>query len=208
MAIDEFYRHGPDLLVVLGKNIGVGATPEEIRRKPHHLSPESRMNVLAAGALWSPEVDVLFSTGQTAGSDTPSEASAMKRYFMHRYPHIPESRLLTEEQSIDTAGNAEEVARMLVERGQPYKRIGLVTVGYHLDNAVKLFANYGVPVADKYAAEVEVRRIHPVLGRYVRLWSESERVISEYRRERVRSLLLPIDRKGKLLRQVTARTRQ
>jgi uncharacterized SAM-binding protein YcdF (DUF218 family) len=130
----------------------------------------------------------------------------MKGYFMTRYPEIPESYLDTEETSIDTAGNAEEVAKML--EGLPYKRIGLVTVGFHLDNAAKLFRNYGVAIDDKHASEEVVSEIHPVFGRYVKLWSASDRVASEYRKERIRSLMLPIDRKGRIPRLVTTLSRK
>lgn len=208
MSADVNQSAAPELLIVLGKNIGVGSTPEDIRHKPRHLSQESRMNVLAAGELWTPDTDLLFSSGQTAGQGTLSEAGAMKDYLAMRHPEIPEERVFTEERSIDTAGNADEVAKLLAQKEKSYGRVGLVTVGYHLKNAARLFQNYGVQINDKYPAEVVVRTIHPVLNRYVMLWSASDKVAAEYRRERIRAMMLSIDKRGKLLRQITTRNRR
>lgn len=55
----EEYHHtpnAPEILVVLGKNIGVGQ-------------------------LYQKGMKIIFSTGKTAGGDLPSEAESMKRYF-------------------------------------------------------------------------------------------------------------------------------
>ena len=128
----------------------------------------------------------------------------MKKYFCKRYPGISESQMLIEAKSIDTASNAEEVLKMLEDRA--YVRIGLLTVGYHLDNAVELFRNYGILIEDQYVAEEIVREIHPLLAVYVAGWTKTVRVKQEYHKELIRRLLLLIDRKGHLLRLVTSRT--
>lgn len=196
----------PDLLIVLGKNIGIGSSPEDIRARHDHLSRESRINAIAAGELWAPGTDILFSTGQTAGSDTLSEAEAMKSFFKKLYPKVPENYLLTEEKSIDTAGNAEEVAKMIAERR--YKRIGLVTVGYHMHGAKTLFNNYGVNIAYTFEAEDAMRTRSRHYDTYAQGWAQSDRVKQEEKKEFVRRVILPIDRKGKLLRLVTTKTRK
>jgi uncharacterized SAM-binding protein YcdF (DUF218 family) len=132
----------------------------------------------------------------------------MKGYFMKRYPDVPVANLFTEEKSIDTAGNAEEVALWLSEQQLRYRRIGLITVGYHLKNAATLFSNYGVDIAETYPSEQVLGSNSNLLGSYVRGWSQTNRVKQEEKKEFVRTLLLPIDRKGRLLRVLTARTRK
>ena len=195
-----------DLLIVLGKNLGIGSTPEDMRRRHDHLSRESRINALAAGELWTPGTDILFSGGHTAGPSTPSEAGAMRDYFMSLYPKVPGTHLLTEENSIDTAGNAEEIAKILAERR--YKRIGLITVGYHLDNAATLLRNYGVSLTDTYASEEAMRARSNHHDSYSRKWAETERVRKEYRKEAVRKKLLVVDRKGRAVHLIAGLTRK
>lgn len=210
-ATAENSPHTPDVLIVLGKNIGVGSNQKDIQTDNFNLSRESRMNALAAGILWRPGMDIILSTGQTSPG-TPSEAEAMKRYMQAHFkdeygnPVIPEENILLEEVSIDTAGNAEEVSRLLKNRN--YQNVGLVSVGYHVGNAATLFERYGVAVDQKFAAEDLVRtrsNLHRVL---INEWGKSDRVKMETKKERVRTLLLKtIDRHGQLLRFITEKTR-
>jgi len=199
-------------LVVLGKNIGVESGPPEILRDNFSLSHESRFDALAAGELWHPGMEIIFSSGSTVPG-LPSEAAAMKKYMQthvnNRFgrPKVPEDAILLEEKSIDTAGNAEEVARLLKER--TYRCIGLVSVGYHVNNAARLFKNYGVPINQKFASEEIVRQISPRHERIVENWKKTKRIKDEHRKEMLRTILLltRIDRKGKLLRKITSRSR-
>jgi uncharacterized SAM-binding protein YcdF (DUF218 family) len=112
----------PALLIVLGKNIGVDSSPEDIRRDNYHLSRESRLNALAAGNLYRPGMKILFSTG---GEGVPAESSAMRDYLLSRFPDIPEEAIDLEDRSIDTAGNAEEVSKILRNEGELPESIGL-----------------------------------------------------------------------------------
>jgi uncharacterized SAM-binding protein YcdF (DUF218 family) len=198
------YMTSPDLLVVLGKNIGVGSSPAVIRMTPDYLSEESRMNANAAGMLYaaSPDVNLLFSSGHTSGPDVPSEAAAMRDYLL-RGIYIPEevaeARIALEEKSIDTATNAKEVARMLEETGPNYGRIDLVTVGFHTRNAKILFKRYGVPVEEAIASEDIIRERSKADEAFIQEWLGTTKVRKEIQRERVRSVLLAtIDRRGKL----------
>ena len=170
-------------LVVLGKNIGVGSSPGTIRRDNFHLSNETRINVLAGGILYQPGMDIICSSGETAGP--PSEARAMKRYLQVHFPDIPEEHIILEEHknSIDTAGNAEEVAKIVKAKG--YKYIGLVTVGYHLNNAVTLFERYGVPIEQKFIAEDVVQERSLRHERYLKYWEETGRIKREKKKERI-----------------------
>jgi len=196
----------PDMLVVLGKNIGIGSPPEAIRNNRWHLSTESRLNVIAAGELYRPGTELLFATGKTAGEDVPSEARAMRDYFDRLFPDVPEEAKQLAENSIDTAGNAEEASQMLA--GSRYGHIGLLSVGYHVENARILFENYGVTIDWAYAAEEIVKERSSHHAAYVLAWKGLSRVRAERRKERVRKVLLrTIDPKGKLLRVVTTRSR-
>jgi len=103
----------PKILVVLGKNIGVNSTRSDIQNDNFHLSTDSRLNVLAAGELCKPGMKIIFSTGKTAGNDFPSEAEAMRKYFRIHFPDFPEKNLVLGPNSKDTAGNAQEVAKIL-----------------------------------------------------------------------------------------------
>jgi uncharacterized SAM-binding protein YcdF (DUF218 family) len=193
-------------IVILGKNIGVGSSPRVIRRDNFHLSDETRINALAGGMLYQPNMDIICSSGETSGP--PSEARAIKRYLHMHFPHIPEEHIILEEHknSIDTAGNAQQVAKIVRAKG--YKSIGLVTVGYHLNNAATLFERYGVPIKQKVIAEDIVRDRSSRHERYIKYWEGTSRIKQEKKKEYIRKILLFFDRKGRLLRIITQITRK
>jgi uncharacterized SAM-binding protein YcdF (DUF218 family) len=195
----------PDLLIVLGKNIGVGSTQMDIQKDRFHLSRESRFSSLAAGMLWQPGMDVLFSTGKTAGPEVPSEASAMKSYLKVHFPDIPDENILMEETSIDTAGNAEEVSHYPNIRS--YDHIGLLSVGYHVANAATLFERYGVNIEQKFASEDILRQRSDRHNHLVDHWKSSDRIKKEETKEAIRRALLFVDRKGRFLRKITNHSR-
>jgi uncharacterized SAM-binding protein YcdF (DUF218 family) len=209
----EVIPESPDLLIVLGKNIGVGSTKEDIQADKYHLSVESRFNTLAARAIYESGMTVLFSTGQTAGPEIPSEAGAMRDYFMSRYRKdlADPKDVKTEEISIDTAGNAKEVARWLQGNRQKYGKIKLLTVGYHAEAATTLFENYGVKIDETLVAEdiLSSPRTpgHKAYEEYIDAWRKTDRIKKENKKEHARQLLLHIDRKGKLVRLITQRSR-
>jgi uncharacterized SAM-binding protein YcdF (DUF218 family) len=197
----------PALLIVLGKNIGVDSSPEDIRRDNYHLSRESRLNALAAGNLYRPGMKILFSTGETAGEGVPAESSAMRDYLLSRFPDIPEEAIDLEDRSIDTAGNAEEVSRILRNEGELPDSIGLLTVGYHVPAAKKLFESYHVPVDQTFAAEEVLEARGSAYKEYIDAWRQTDRIKKEYTKEKIRNWLLHLDPKGKVLRQITQRSR-
>lgn len=194
-----------ELIVVLGKNIGVDSTGQDIAHDNFHLSTDSRMNTLAAGMVYTPGVEYLFATGKTAGENIPAESDSMIAYFKKHFPDVPNEVLHKDALSKDTAGNASETAFFLKER--EYDSLALVTVGYHLENAGTLFERHGVPIARHIASESVVRERSSHHEKFVNEWESSTRVKKEKRKEVVRSLLLHVDRKGTLLSYITARTR-
>lgn len=196
-----------DCIIVLGKNIGIDSTRERIAQDNFNLSTDSRISALAAGMLYKPGTKLIFSTGKTAGQDIPSEAEAMKNYMIRKFPDIPEEDCILEENSIDTAGNAEQVASVVGSYGM--KRFRLVTVGYHLRNSLKLFERYGISISEGIASEQVIKSRSSHHSHYVdERWSKSKRVKKERRKETIRSVLLStIDPRGKTLRQLTQRQR-
>jgi uncharacterized SAM-binding protein YcdF (DUF218 family) len=204
----------PDLLVVLGKNIGVGSTVEDIQRADDHLSLESRISAEAAGMVYEAyprpdNLNILFSTGHTAGPDVPSEAAAMAAHMKALYPGIPEDRVHTEEKSFDTRTNAIEVASWLDSRPTFRQgRIDLMSVGYHIGNAAILFNRLGVPISRTYASDEVLRERSEKDEVFIQDWFGSSRIQKELKKEGLRSVLLAtIDRRGRLLQTVTQRSR-
>lgn len=134
-----------DALVVLGKNIGVDWGPEEIKNQEFHLSDHARINVLAAGLLYSNGYTnkIIFSSGETVKGY--NEAHLMKDFLMESFDgKIPDEAVILEDKSKDTQGNAAEVKK-IVDRLN-FKTIGLVTVGFHLPRAEMLFKKQGLCV--------------------------------------------------------------
>jgi uncharacterized SAM-binding protein YcdF (DUF218 family) len=198
----------PDVLIVLGKNIGVGSSPEDMRNDKYHLSRESRLNALAAGNLYKPGMEIIFSGGNTAGEETDSEAEAMYKYFRTRFPDVPEDSIVLEENSITTTSNAQEIKKILAEREDSAKNIGLLSVGYHLHGAVKLFKNNGVKIDQKFAAEKILSERATGYKDYVEAWSKTPRIKKERLKEAARIALLTIDRKSRVSHAVAKRTRK
>jgi uncharacterized SAM-binding protein YcdF (DUF218 family) len=202
----------PDLLIVLGKNIGIASGPEKIRSNRRQLSHDSRLNVLAAGLLYknNPGMKIILSGGKTAGPNNLSEAEAMKEYLMTRFPDIPDDDIETEDFSIDTTTNAQEIEKMLHESEHPYEHIGLLTVGYHMRNASRLFKTHGVPIEQKFAAEDVLRDNYDsdYFQKHLNKWDKTPRVRAEKFKEMAKTIILSLDSESRLLHTINRRTRK
>lgn len=166
------------------------------------------MNAVAGGRVYPLEIDrqLLFSTGHTAGPDIPSEAAAMRDYMLSRGLYVPPEHITLEEKSNDTATNAMETAHILEARGINYSRIDLLSVGFHLRRATKLFKNFGVPIEEGIASEDVLKEYGD--PEFEQGWAESPSVRAERRKELIGHLLVStIDPNGTLLHKITARTR-
>ncbi|HEV2412455.1 MAG TPA: YdcF family protein [Candidatus Saccharimonadales bacterium] len=186
------------------KNIGIGSSRRRIRQAPNHLGPDSILNLTAAAivAQSRPGLKLLLSGGKTAGPDLPSEASAGRDYLMKEFSGIDGNDIITEEESMDTAQNAENCLPLL----KRYSHIGLLSVGLHAVNAAVLYVRYGIPVEGVMTSQEIIRRD----GHYASLLNEhrSPRTTLEFVKEAARYILLQtIDRRGMLLRQITLRSR-
>lgn len=168
-----------DAIVVLGHNIGTDWGSDEIRRQRFHLSPHSRINVLAAGVLYRTGIadKIILSTGN-AGKDYPSEASAMKDQLKRIFKNIPDSAIILEEESWDTRTNAKEVKRIMEKHG--FENIGLITIGIaHLKRAIGLFEREGLTVTP-FASERVLKKLRPT---FVKKYLSSSLVQKEMERD-------------------------
>lgn len=172
-----------DALIVLGNNIGMGWAPNDIKAQRFHLSPRSRINVLATGILFKAGISdrIIFSSGKTAGKDTPSEAEAMKRHLLRIFPSIPEQVITLEEDSLNTYTNAQEVRRIMEQQG--LKEVGLVSTGSHLKRAAYLFKQAGISFDPHniLASEEILRERRPG---YVERYLKSDSVSKESAKEK------------------------
>jgi len=195
-----------DIIIVLGKN-WVEYPPNPLPPDwKLELSLESKISALAAGEMFIQENTdtIIFSTGKTAGKEWPSEAAAMREFMLEYYPNIPLEKILLEEESIDTVGNAEEVAKMLKE-WEECSRIGLVTIGYHLARSVKIFRRAGlkvIPIASEDLIRCDLRHFS-LLKKFES--SNARRI--EYVKEFILRMILRFDPDGRKLRLLTKKLR-
>lgn len=200
-----------DVVVALGKNWRLPIMKEE----QIHLSLESKMTTLAAAYLYlSGRVkNILFSTGHTAGKNMndqlfPTESNQMYAFLRRYFPEsaIPDTAIFLEEHSFDTAGNAEEVNKIVAE--QRFKSICVLTVGFHLARSEQVFKNYGVSVSKFFSSQKILQEKDPRYIPFIRKYFWSKRHFREIARESIGFLLVKtFDRRGMFLRKITTQTR-
>lgn len=195
---DSKEREDSETLVVLGKN-----WTQSPREDHPRLSQESKMNALAAGELYRKgNIDrVIFSGGQTAGIENPSEADAMAKYMHHKFPDVPESAVLLEEHSIDTAENAQKILEILGAEGDA-KQVTLLSVNDHLPRAEKYFSHVGLDVAPVSSEEVLSRRSKHH-QQYVERRAHSLHGLIEAAKEVILRVEQHLDPEGRFLRKIT-----
>lgn len=179
-----------DVIVVLGKNHNIFWGKDKILRDKFNLSPYSKMNVLAAGALYSRGFasNILFSGGVTSGDEVGSEAESMKKYLRTRFDstQIPDKKIILEARSINTKENAKFTGRIVKEYS--FKKIGLLTLGFHSRRAEKFFSDEGMRVTILHAEDIireYVQEYKPFVTRHmktqtVRMEGIKERVIGNF----------------------------
>ena len=187
-----------DALVVLGKNWREYPPDEKPEGFDLQLSIESKMSSLAAGEMFKQGLvdKLIFSGGKTAGAEYPSEGEAMIEYLKEKYPDIPEGSIIAENASIDTSENAEQVAEILA-KDPTLQKIALMTVGFHLQRAEKLFKEFGIETTP-FPSEEELKKRSPHYERFVDAYLKSGHVKTEEIKEIILRSLLYIDAKGKI----------
>lgn len=203
-------KHSLDSVVALGKNWEFPVYGKRIS-----LSLESKITALAAAELFirGDTNSIIFSGGKTAGDDAkgvpyPSEAEEMKRFmriFFHKN-EISDKAIILEEFSIDTAGNAEEVFKIV--NNKKLKKIGLLTVGFHLPRAKEIFKNHGVKIQKFFSSEEILKNKNPYYDRLLSDYYWSSKYFTEVLKETVGlGLVHTIDPKGQIVRKITEKTR-
>lgn len=197
-----------EVVIAHGKNWReyppAGASPDTFTL---HLSLESKMTALAASELYhqGKTKKVLFSTGDTAGRNFPSESQAMIDYLARVGRSIPEEDVLMEEVSFDTPGNAEESKRIVEKHG--LHDVALLTVSDHLPRTADLYVNYGQSTSTSYASETIVQHISPHHEKFVNRYAKSPRRRLEQVKEFILRTETRVDKKGVLPRLLTKKIR-
>src|SRR3989338_3187317 len=169
-------------------------------------SLESKMSTIAAGEMYKSGLTdkIIFTTGNSPGEKWQPEAETMKQLLQKKYPDIPDEDIIVEGESIDTFENAERVAPILEKHG--FQNVALLTVGFHLERAEKIFENMGISVHG-FPSEEILKKRSPHYKKFVERFLSSGRVKKEKIKEAILRGLLVIDTKGKIPRAYTKRTR-
>jgi uncharacterized SAM-binding protein YcdF (DUF218 family) len=199
-----------DAVVALGKNWDFS-----IEGKRIYLSLESKLTALAAAELYVRKKvkKIIYSGGETAGlgingKPFPSEAEEMKKFIriFFKKDEIPDKEIILEEKSIDTAGNAEEVGKII--KAKKFENIGLLTVGFHLPRAKEIFKNHKVSITEYFSSEEVLKNKNLYYDNLINDYYWSTKYLTEIVKEAVGlGLVYTIDPKGKILREITSRTR-
>jgi uncharacterized SAM-binding protein YcdF (DUF218 family) len=186
-------------IVVLGKGI------EVLRDGKVEPRVETKLNVLAAYVLYEDGVGdkIIFSGGHTKGKDRPSEAIAMLDYLRSYAPKFKNENIILEENSIDTAGNAYEVGKLIDKNS----KVILLTTGYHLQRSKQLFKNYAVKVDSSYSSGKVLEQASPRFDFILKQYNLKRRLWEILWEAGCFILVKTIDPKEKLLREITSRRR-
>jgi len=129
----------------------------------------------------------------------------MRDYLFKRFPDIPDPAVQLEEQSLDTSGNAEHVARLLTQWRM--QKVALVTVSFHVPRSKRLFAEFGVKFAHSFSAEEEFAKYAPQYQTFLKNYRRSPRVAIEIMKEWCLRSLLIVNPGGTIPKILTHRTR-
>ena len=166
------------------------------------LTVESKMTALAATVLYKHTTGskIIFSGGFTKGKINGSEAKKMYEYSMVLL-NIKNGDVILEQNSVDTVGNVEEVKKYLTKDDN----VTLVSFGFHLKRAKKLFERYGIKVAGSVASEkILSENFYQDL---IKNYNLKRKTIKLLREVILLSLVYTIDNKGRLLRIISSKTR-
>lgn len=187
-----------DYIVVLGNGL-------VLDRNNFKLSPESKITTLASGVLYKEKQNqkIILSGGHTKGKDSPSEATKMHEFLETQFPEIPEYNIILEENSLDTAGNAVEVKKLIPDNS----RISLISFGFHLPRAKRIFENFGIVPENIYASDKILKKLSPAYDDFLKKFTIKRKIQKIIRELICAPLAYTIDPKGKILRIITSRTR-
>jgi uncharacterized SAM-binding protein YcdF (DUF218 family) len=185
----------PEALIVLGKGYEP-YSPESVladfwleQRDGQILSTSSQISAMATALMYQAKKNflkkIILSGGDTTGFGV-SEAEDMEKVF-RKYIEVEEDIFEKEMRSKDTSENAEFVYEILRREG--LEKAGLMTVGYHLPRAKKVFEIYDI-VIPRFASEDVLLEFPPPGERkkyeaIIEKWAESHWVEEDKRKEKV-----------------------
>jgi uncharacterized SAM-binding protein YcdF (DUF218 family) len=188
-----------DYIVALGNGMMI------LKDKVLDLTPESKITALSAGILYKEgkAKKIIFSGGYTKGRNKESEAKKMSDLMKNKFPEILEVDIILEENSLDTAGNAFEVKRILPINS----RIILLSLAYHLKRAKINFRNYNLDLEQTFASDDVLNKMFPMYDEFLKKYTLKRRILRLIWEILCLSFIYTIDPKGKILRILTSRTR-
>ncbi len=168
------------------------------------LTVESKMTAVV-GYLYlqdNPKNWLIFSGGYTKNRKI-SEAKAMLEFIKVSFKNVSAGNIILEEKSIDTAGNAFEVKKILPKNA----KIILISFGYHLRRAKLLFSNFGININSVAASELVLIKYSPRYDSLAKKFTIKRKIMRLLREIVYYSLVRTIDSHGEIIRIVTSRTR-
>jgi uncharacterized SAM-binding protein YcdF (DUF218 family) len=188
-----------DYIVALGNGMVV------LKDNVLDLTPESKITALSAGILYKEgkAKKIIFSGGHTKGRNKESEAKKMFELMKNRFPEIPDADIILEENSLDTAGNAFEVKKLLPINS----KIILLSFAYHLKRAKRIFYNFNLKFEQTVASDSVLEKMSPIYDEFLKKYTLKRRILKLLWEIFCLSFIFIIDPKGKILRIITSRTR-
>lgn len=167
------------------------------------LTVESKMTALAAIVLYKNKVGekIIFSGGFT--EEKGSEAGKMLEFVKSELEDIPLSDIILDENSIDTADNAVEVKKILPSES----KFIIVSFGYHLKRAKRIFRNFGLKAHGSFASEDVLKNHSPNHSYIFEKYNWKRKLVKIQREIFCLFLVYTIDPKGKILRVITSKSR-
>jgi hypothetical protein len=180
-----------DAVVILGKQLGIGSSLDDIKRTSDRLSMASRFNVIAGAMLWQPDRRLIISGNENAFF--PQAATA---YLEAHFPHIPAASYSDPDvHSHDTQASAENVPPILKHEGLTDPIIA--SVGKHGIRAAQYFYHNDTAVRGVAVSEDIVASLSYEDAEVVRVWQHKLTTSLEVGKE---ALLRKLGRNGSKLR--------
>lgn len=195
-----------DAAIVHGGGWREGFDPKNTTGQIPHLSLEAKMRVQACGVLAENGKiqEAIFSGGQTLGENYSSEAEAMEKYFRATFPDLKDFPIFLEKESYDTSENA-KFTKDIMDRHE-INTVFMITSGFHLKRAQKLFQEFGINTYPLGAEELVKQRSnhHDV---FADKYLGSTRHLKKEVVDHILRLAMIVDRKQKLLGRVARHMR-
>jgi hypothetical protein len=192
-------------LVVLGK--GLEGNPK--KGEPVRINIHSTLSTIAAGLLFQNEKvkHIVFTGAATKGKGHISEAKAMSDYLFDNFRGIPRDAVSIEERGFDTVANITElIAQRFIE---PESTVPVLSLRQHLWRSRIYFWEIALIKAETISSQKIIKKYgNRDDKRLLRSFNRSSLWCIETIKEAALAVFATLfDRKGKLLRFFTKRSR-